>query len=312
MIEVENLTKKYGSFKAVDDLSFQVQKGEILGFLGPNGAGKSTTMKILSCFISPTSGTARIGGYDILNDSLKVKELIGYLPESAPSYKDMTVAEFLRFIGEVRGFEKAELKQKTEKVIETTSLEKVVHQTINTLSKGFRQRVGFAQALIHDPPVLILDEPTDGLDPNQKHEVRTLIQKMSHDKAIILSTHILEEMEAVCSRALIINMGKIVADGTPDELLSQSDDHNAVTLIFGGQVPEAVIVEMRTLTQIKEIKTLNTQGDQGVYKIQIIPKDRKNILMDINQYVAEKKLSVVEIFSEKGQMDQVFRNLTLG
>ena len=221
MIEVKNLIKDFGSFRAVDKISFTVPKGQILGFLGPNGAGKSTTMKMLTSFIEPTSGTATIDNRDIVKDSIGVRELIGYLPESAPSYGEMTVCEFLEFVAEMRGIMGPQKTEAAEKMKETCFLKEVWHQPIETLSKGYRQRVGFAQALIHDPPVLILDEPTDGLDPNQKHEVRQLIKRMGKDKTIILSTHILEEVEAVCERVIIIANGKVVKDATPEELLQQ-------------------------------------------------------------------------------------------
>jgi ABC-2 type transport system ATP-binding protein len=312
MIEVENLTKKYGSFSAVDDLSFNVNKGEILGFLGPNGAGKSTTMKMLSCFITPTSGTARIGGFDIIKDSLAVRELVGYLPESAPSYKDMTVLEFLTFIAEIRGYQKIENKKKVEKVVETTFLDQVLYQTIDTLSKGYRQRVGFAQALIHDPPVLILDEPTDGLDPNQKHEVRTLIKKMAAEKAIILSTHILEEMEAVCTRAIIINYGKIVADGTPEALLSRSERYNAVNLAFDQKPDDSLLAELNQIANVKKVEDITNSASPENIRFRIISENGQLILPEISQFISDKNIKINEIYSEKGQMDKVFRNLTLG
>jgi ABC-2 type transport system ATP-binding protein len=312
MIEVENLTKKYGSFSVVDDLSFNVNKGEILGFLGPNGAGKSTTMKMLSCFITPTSGTARIGGFDIIKDSLAVRELVGYLPENAPSYKDMTVLEFLTFIAEIRGYQKTENKEKVKKVVETTFLDQVLYQTIDTLSKGYRQRVGFAQALIHDPPVLILDEPTDGLDPNQKHEVRTLIKKMAAEKAIILSTHILEEMEAVCTRALIINHGKIVADGTPEALLSRSERYNAVNLAFDQKPDDSLLSELNQIANVKKVEDITNSASPENIRFRIISENGQLILPEISQFISDKKIKVNEIYSEKGQMDKVFRNLTLG
>ena len=213
---------------AVDQVSFEVQRGEVLGFLGPNGAGKSTTMKMLTCFIPPSSGTAEICGFSILNNPLQVRSQIGYLPESAPSYDEMLVGEFLRFVAEIRGYSGRELNRRVSIVIEMTSLGDVKNQMIETLSKGFRQRTCLAQALIHDPPVLILDEPTDGLDPNQKHEVRSLIQNMSEERTILISTHILEEVDAVCTRAMIISEGRVVGYGTPDELLSQSLYRNSV------------------------------------------------------------------------------------
>jgi ABC-2 type transport system ATP-binding protein len=222
MIDVKGLVKTYGSKRAVDGVSFTVKRGEILGFLGPNGAGKSTTMKMITGFVRPDSGTAKVDGIDVLEDPVAVKRKLGYLPESAPAYPEMTVAEFLGFIAEVRGFrgQKA-LAAQVDRAINLTQLSSVRTQTIETLSKGYKQRVGFAQALLHDPPVLILDEPTDGLDPNQKNEVRTLIRSMAVEKAVILSTHILEEVEAICTRVVIISEGRIVADETPATLLAR-------------------------------------------------------------------------------------------
>lgn len=216
MIEVKSLVKNYGDKRAVNNVSFRVKRGDILGFLGPNGAGKSTTMKMITGYITPTAGTAIVAGHDVRHDPVAVKRAIGYLPESAPAYGEMTVEEFLRFIAETRGYHGDERQTKIDRAIKLTHLDNVRHQTIETLSKGYRQRVGFAQALLHDPAVLILDEPTDGLDPNQKNEVRTLIKSMATDKAIVLSTHILEEVEAICTRIIIINEGKLVIDETPE------------------------------------------------------------------------------------------------
>jgi ABC-2 type transport system ATP-binding protein len=219
MIEAKGLVKVYGSKRAVDGISFRVGRGEILGFLGPNGAGKSTTMKMLTGFLRPDAGTATLDGVDVLDDPVAVKRRLGYLPESAPAYPEMTVEEFLGFIAEVRGFRRAEEKRtRVGRVLALTHLEPVRRQTIETLSKGYKQRVGFAQALLHDPPALVLDEPTDGLDPNQKNEVRALIRSMAATKAVILSTHILEEVEAICTRVIIISRGRIVADETPAQL----------------------------------------------------------------------------------------------
>lgn len=218
MIEINRITRKFEHFTAVDDLSFTVSEGEVLGFLGPNGAGKSTTMKIITGFLAPTSGQVRIDGHDIANDPIAAKALIGYLPEGAPSYPDMSVLDFLEFIAEIRGFSGDEKNRRVQKVIQDVGLQDVSLQTIETLSKGFKRRVGLAQAILHDPKVLILDEPTDGLDPNQKHQVRQLIRNLAKDKIVIVSTHILEEVSAVCTRAIIIARGRIVADGTPAEL----------------------------------------------------------------------------------------------
>jgi ABC-2 type transport system ATP-binding protein len=222
MIKVENLSKSFGANKAVDGISFAVGKGEVLGFLGPNGAGKSTTMRMITGFIPPSAGRISVCGFDVQEDPLEVKRRIGYLPEAAPSYSDMSVLSFLRFAAEIRGLHGEERKDATRRVVELCHLDGVLGQSIDTLSKGFRHRTCLAQALIHDPEVLILDEPTDGLDPNQKHEVRTLIRSMGENKAIIFSTHILEEVEAACTRAIIIDRGRIVANGTPEELKARS------------------------------------------------------------------------------------------
>lgn len=222
LIEIDALTKRFGSFTAVDHVSFQVPKGEVLGFLGPNGAGKSTTMRMLAGFMIPTSGTARICGHDVQTDAVAARRVLGFLPEGAPTYPEMTVTGFLRFCAKVRGFRGATLEDRVENAIRLTSLNSVRLQPVETLSKGFKRRVGLAQALLHDPPVLVLDEPTDGLDPNQKHEVRTLIRSMAPEKAIVISTHILEEVDAVCSRAIIIAAGRVVADATPAELAGRS------------------------------------------------------------------------------------------
>ena len=221
MLQIQNLTKDFGQLRAVDGVSFHVARGEVLGFLGPNGAGKSTTMKMVTGFLAPTSGTASICGHDIQQDPLAAKRAVGYLPEGAPAYPDMTPETFLGFIADIRGIGGAQKAARIREVVANVHLEGVLHQRIETLSKGFKRRVGLAAAILHDPPVLIMDEPTDGLDPNQKHEVRTLIRAMAKDKAIVLSTHILEEVEAVCTRAIIIARGKVLFDGTPEQLTMQ-------------------------------------------------------------------------------------------
>jgi ABC-2 type transport system ATP-binding protein len=222
MLEVKNLRKSFGPIHAVRDVSFTVNKGEVMGFLGPNGAGKTTTMRMVTGFLPPTAGTVTVCGHSMIDDPVAAKKCIGYLPENAPLYSDMTVINFLRFMASVRGFRGQTRDEKVEKVIKTCYLESVRHQAIDTLSKGYNQRVCFAQAVLHDPPVLVMDEPTDGLDPNQKHTVRTMIREMSREKVIIISTHILEEVEAVCARAIIISNGRIVANGTPDDLRAKS------------------------------------------------------------------------------------------
>jgi ABC-2 type transport system ATP-binding protein len=218
LIEIERLTKRFGGFTAVDDVSFTVARGEVLGFLGPNGAGKSTTMRMLAGFMTPSAGTARVCGHDVGTDSVAARRALGFLPEGAPTYPEMTVRGFLEFAGRIRGFSGAELGRRVDHAIGLTTLAGVRLQPVETLSKGFKRRVGLAQALLHDPPVLVLDEPTDGLDPNQKHEVRTLIGRMAPEKAIVISTHILEEVDAVCTRAIVIAQGRVVADETPAEL----------------------------------------------------------------------------------------------
>lgn len=223
LIEVKSLDKNFGAIHAVKNLSFSVRKGEVLGFLGPNGAGKSTTMKMITGFLEPTAGTVSVCGHDILEEPIQVKEKIGYLPEGAPSYGEMTVKNFLDFIADIRVMKGKEKENRVDEIIKKINLESVRNQTIDTLSKGFKRRVGVAQALMHDPEVLIMDEPTDGLDPNQKHEVRTLIKEMAEHKAIVISTHILEEVDAICTRAIIIASGELLFDGTPEELLAKSD-----------------------------------------------------------------------------------------
>ena len=222
-IKIKSLTKSFGAIRAVHNVSFNVSHGEVLGFLGPNGAGKSTTMKMITGFLEPTSGTVEVNGHDVLENPLSVKRSIGYLPEGAPAYGEMTVKNFLNFIADIRQLNGAIRKKRLDEVIETINIGTVIDQSIETLSKGFKRRVGLAQAILHDPNILILDEPTDGLDPNQKHEVRNLIKKMSKEKAIIISTHILEEVDAVCTRAIIISSGKLLFDGTPTQLIAKSD-----------------------------------------------------------------------------------------
>ena len=230
LILLEQLSKSFGAFSAVDGIDLAVPKGEVLGFLGPNGAGKSTTMKMIAGFLEPTSGRAIVAGFDVSKSPVEVKCRLGYMPEGAPSYGDMTPGSFLNFVAQIRGFNGAEKKRRIDETVEKVRLSEVFHQQIETLSKGFKRRVGLAQAMIHDPEILVLDEPTDGLDPNQKHHVRGLIEEMAKDKAIIISTHILEEVEAVCSRAVIIANGKLLADGTPAALLERDPHHNAVVV----------------------------------------------------------------------------------
>ena len=311
MIVVDALSKQFGQFQAVDEISFEVQRGEVVGFLGPNGAGKSTTMKMLTCYLPPTSGNAEVNGFSINSQKLQVQEQIGYLPESAPSYNEMQVEEFLSFIGEVRGYTGSELRRRVGRVLELTSLQEARKQIIDTLSKGFRQRTCLAQALIHDPPVLILDEPTDGLDPNQKHEVRELIRRMSEERTILVSTHILEEVEAVCTRALIISEGQLVGLGTPDELLSQSIYRNAITLSVSGVNAETLLEDLNGLEQVYSVERLEDMPN-GAITVRVFPKDRESISSELEKFLKKKKMSIEQFFVERGRLDEVFRKLTLG
>src|SRR5437764_9220370 len=260
MLEIRHLVKSFGSLIAVDDVSFTVPQGEVLGFLGPNGAGKSTTMKVITGFLAPTAGTAIICGYDIGTQPIAAKRHIGYLPEGAPAYPDMTPADFLDFIAHIRGFSGEEARRRIGRVVEMIRIAEVMHQPIETLSKGFKRRVGVAQALLHDPDVVILDEPTDGLDPNQKYEMRTAITAMRPDKAIIISTHLLEEVEAVCSRAIIIAHGRILADGTPDELAARSRWHNAVRLDLASGEAAVIAAGLQKLPGVAAVEVATDSG----------------------------------------------------
>ncbi len=311
MIEVENLSKQFGSIRAVDNLSFRVEKGEILGFLGPNGAGKSTTMKMITCFLAPTEGAIRVGGYSTEESPEAVKKLIGYLPETSASYADMNVTEFLEFIAEIRGYRGNEITDRVENVIKKCFLKSVRYQTIDTLSKGYRQRVGFAQAILHDPPVLILDEPTDGLDPNQKHEVRNLIKEMGKDKCIILSTHILEEVDAVCSRAIIISNGSLVADDTPQNIRSRSGSCNVVDLsihrVQAGEVKE----KLKSIATVEVVEVLGEDQADPVH-VRVIPREKVNILPNISELVKKENWTLDALHQERGRLDEVFRDLTEG
>ncbi|GIT03135.1 MAG: ABC transporter ATP-binding protein [Deltaproteobacteria bacterium] len=310
MIRVNSLSKKFNNLLAVDQVSFEVKQGEIMGFLGPNGAGKSTTMKMLTCFIPPSSGTAEICGYSILNDPLQVRNKIGYLPESAPSYEEMLVGEFLKFIAEIRGYSGMELKRRVSIVIEKTSLSEVENQMIDTLSKGFRQRTCLAQALLHDPPVLILDEPTDGLDPNQKHEVRSLIKDMSEEHTILISTHILEEVDAVCTNAMIIANGRVVGYGTPDELISQSLYRNSVTVSLKNEDPRKLLDDFNQLDFVYSVE--HVQDDrEDLVTMRLYPKNKESISRKLEEYLFKKNVQLEQFTVERGRLDEVFRKLTI-
>ena len=309
MIRVHSLSKNFNNLLAVDQVSFEVQRGEVLGFLGPNGAGKSTTMKMLTCFIPPSSGTAEICGFSILNNPLQVRSQIGYLPESAPSYDEMLVGEFLRFVAEIRGYSGRELNRRVSIVIEMTSLGDVKNQMIETLSKGFRQRTCLAQALIHDPPVLILDEPTDGLDPNQKHEVRSLIQNMSEERTILISTHILEEVDAVCTRAMIISEGRVVGYGTPDELLSQSLYRNSVIVSVNAEDHMQLMNDFNRLDFVYSVEHI-PEKQQGLVTMRLYPENKDSIAPQLKHYLFSENIPFEQFIVNRGRMDEVFRELT--
>ena len=304
MIEITNLTKNFDQFTAIDDLTFTVKEGEVLGFLGPNGAGKSTTMKLITGFLSASHGTVSIDGFDISENPIEAKSLMGYLPEGAPSYGDMTTLEFLNFVAQVRGFRGEEINQRVQHVLDEVELNSVSQQTIETLSKGFKRRVGLAQAIMHDPKVLILDEPTDGLDPNQKHHVRELIKNLARDKIVIISTHILEEVTAVCSRAIIIAQGRIVADGTPAELESRSKYHQAVSVRLSEDYDLAA-----DLSGLSEVSEVEKDGeDEMVFRI--LASDGKSIFSQVSEIAQAKHWPVTEFHVSRGQLEDVFRTVT--
>lgn len=303
MIKTSSLTKRYADFTAVDNISFQAEPGQVLGFLGPNGAGKSTTMKMLSGFLAPTSGTAEICGFNIETQALEAKREIGYLPEGAPSYGEMTPRRFLEFIAAIRGLSPAQRKNRLDDVIARLQLESVLDQSIDTLSKGFKRRVGLAQAIIHDPKVLLLDEPTDGLDPNQKYQVRELINSMSKDKVIVISTHILEEVHAVCNRAIIIAAGKLQIDATPAELEARSRYHKAVSLT----TPDIDKLK-QLLSGIADIESIEV--DPLDNRLTAFPRAGSQILTSINEVLNQHQINISELQLESGRLDEVFRNIT--
>ena len=305
MLEIRNLHKNFGPLVAVDDVSFTVSRGEVLGFLGPNGAGKSTTMKMITGFLAPTSGTAVICGADIQEQPLAAKRQFGYLPEGAPAYPDMGVEEFLHFVACIRGLRGAEVQPRINRVVELVHLGEVRQQRIDTLSKGFRRRVGVAQALIHDPPVVILDEPTDGLDPNQKYEMRGILARMQAEKAIIISTHLLEEVEAVCSRAIIIARGRILADATPAELAARSRFQNAVRLDIAPENEARIRADLAALPDIAAIDTL-AEG----HALLILPRDGKDVAGEIATLAEGRDWRIGGFAVEHGRLDDVFRAIT--
>jgi ABC-2 type transport system ATP-binding protein len=308
LIEAEGLAKSFGTLKAVDGITLKVPRGEVLGFLGPNGAGKSTTMRLITGFLEPDAGRARIAGFDVQDQAREAKKRLGYLPEGAPLYAEMTPKGFLYFVAELRGLRGPAIAKSVGVAVEKTGLGPVLEQTIETLSKGYKRRVGIAQAILHDPEVLIMDEPTDGLDPNQKHQVRELIAEMAKEKAIIVSTHILEEVEAVCTRAVVINKGRIVADGTAEDLMRRLPYHGAVAIRVAADKADAIKGALSALAGVEKVETVATAN--GQLHLRAIPKNGAGIVTDVASAIRQKSLVVDEIFVERGKLDDVFRQIT--
>ena len=319
LVRIENLVKHFGPIEAVAGISFSVRRGEVLGFLGPNGAGKSTTMKIVTGFLPADSGRVEVGGEDLAANPLAAKRRIGYLPEGAPLYSDMTTRAFLEFAAGIRGFRGEERRRRVADTVARVQLESVLEQPIETLSKGFKRRVGLAQSILHDPEVLILDEPTDGLDPNQKHEVRSLIREMAPRKAIILSTHLLEEVDAVCSRAVIISAGRIVSDGTPEELHARAAGHNAVTLTLRGVDAETARAALRAVAGVREVEAEGADGEAGGedgtadsagVRLRVHPEDGRAIAVEVSRAAREHGWQVEGLTVDRGRLEEVFRAIT--
>ncbi|MCB1050590.1 MAG: ATP-binding cassette domain-containing protein [Acidobacteria bacterium] len=301
LVSVKNLSKSYGPIRALNGISFEVRRGEILGFLGPNGAGKSTAMKIITCFLEADAGSVTIAGHDNRTDSLAVRQKIGYCPESAPAYGEMTVHGFLSFVADARNLSDSEAA--IRRVVEMTGLDGVVHQTIETLSKGYKRRVGLAQALIHDPEVLILDEPTDGLDPNQKALIHELIESLSTNKCIILSTHILDEVERICNRAMIISKGQILVDSTPEELIQKAPNHNTIRITFAADGDKG-------LQKLKAADWFGSAKHITGQTYDVLPKDGKNHLSETLSLLQDFELQSIHL--QEGRLDELFRSITEG
>lgn len=310
MVELDQLSKSFGDFQAVAGISLGVAKGEVLGFLGPNGAGKTTTMRMVAGFLSPSAGTARVCGHDVVLASTAAKRVIGYLPEGSPSYDEMTVGGFLKFIAEIRGFSGQERDDRVRQVTDRLALTDVLNRQIDVLSKGYRRRVGLAQSILHDPPVLILDEPTDGLDPNQKHEVRSLIAEMAAEKAIIVSTHILEEVEAVCTRAVIIGRGQVLADGTASDLRAKVPQGSAVCVVLPTDSASAASNIFRGLASVDQV--IEAERTSKDVTLRIIPKEASPLVGEIAAVVRQHNIPAIEVFQDRGSLDAVFRLITTG
>ncbi len=308
LIEAQGLVKSFGTLRAVDGITLNVARGEVLGFLGPNGAGKSTTMRLITGFLEPDAGRARIAGFDVQEQPKEAKKRLGYLPEGAPLYTEMTPRGLLTFIGELRGLRGEALARSVGMAVEKTGLGPVLGQTIETLSKGYKRRVGIAQAILTDPEVLIMDEPTDGLDPNQKHHVRQLIIDMAREKAIIVSTHILEEVEAVCTRAVVINRGRVVADGTAEDLMRRLPYHGAVAIRVAADKSEALKGALEAVAGILSVETVSSANGQLL--LRAVPRNGAGIVTDVASVIRQKGLVVDEVFVERGKLDDVFRQIT--
>ena len=310
LINAKNLKKSFDNFIAVDKINLQVDRGEVVGFLGPNGAGKSTTMKMLTGFLEPDDGEIFINGIDLKSNPLKAKEYIGYLPEGAPSYSDMIVSDFLSFIGKMRGLSDKILSNRLEEMADQINLKEMWDRPVETLSKGFKRRVGIAQALIHDPDILILDEPTDGLDPNQKHEMRNLIKKISKNKAIVISTHILEEVEAVCSRAIIIADGKLLANDTPQNLENKFLNKHTLSIKISDKINNVVSKEIKSSLKYEEIKI--QKSDASTYIILVSDNKKVPNINTVLKQINKHKLNVIEANFQKINLEKIFRTITMG
>ena len=310
LINATNLKKSFDKFIAVDNVNLKVDRGEVVGFLGPNGAGKSTTMKMLTGFLEPDDGEIFINGINLKSNPLKAKEYIGYLPEGAPSYSDMIVSDFLSFVGKMRGLSNKILSNRLDEMADQINLKEMWNRPVETLSKGFKRRVGIAQALIHDPDILILDEPTDGLDPNQKHEMRNLIRKISKNKAIVISTHILEEVEAVCSRAIIIANGKLLANDTPQNLENKFLNKNTLSIKVSNQINSVVSKDIKSSIKYEEIKIQKL--DNSTYRILVSDNKKVPNLNTILKQINKHKLNVTEANFQKINLEEIFRTITSG
>ena len=307
MIKVEKLVRKFGLRTAVDHVSFSVEKGTVLGFLGPNGAGKTTTIRMIAGYLPPTSGSIEVNGIDVGENPVLAQKQIGYMPENTPLYDEMTVGSFLSFMAEIRGFSGKEKDQRVDAIIEKCMLSSVRHQTIDTLSKGYRRRTSLAQTLLHDPSVLLLDEPTEGLDPNQKQVVRDMIFEMSKDKIILLSTHVLEEVEALCSRVMIISEGRLKVDGTPADLKKRGGSYNTLTVELLAPLDQA-LQAFGAIPDVAQVLHISSQGEKQV--LRLVPRDKQSLAVSAIEVAARRKWLVMEMRSDPGRLDDVFRQIT--